>query len=97
MDLNNWTKTIAEQRWAIFPDTLAEVRDACARHSDLINFTYLANLCLSDPFLLLDLFRVVGNSRALQRNESIPAVEPTLLLMGLEAVVTRFNRLEALE
>jgi hypothetical protein len=97
MDLNNWTKTIAEQRWPILPDTLAEVRDACARHSDLINFTYLANLCLSDPFLLLDLFRVVGNSRALQRNESIPAVEPTLLLMGLEAVVTRFNRLEALE
>ncbi|AXE31488.1 histidine kinase [Chromobacterium phragmitis] len=97
MDLDNWTKTIAERRWPILPDTLSELRDACARHSDLINFTDLANLCLSDPFLLLDLFRVVGNSRALQRNESIPAVEQTLLLMGLEAVVTRFNRVEALE
>lgn len=97
MDLNNWSQTIADKRWPILPDTLNEVRDACARHSDLINFTYLANLCLSDPFLLLDLFRVVGNSRALQRNESIPAVEQTLLLMGLEAVVTRFNRIEALE
>ncbi|MFB9158222.1 HDOD domain-containing protein [Chromobacterium violaceum] len=97
MDLDNWTKTIAERRWAILPDTLNELRDACARHSDLINFTDLANLCLSDPFLLLDLFRVVGNSRALQRNESVPAVEQTLLLMGLEAVVARFNRIEALE
>ncbi|POZ61123.1 HDOD domain-containing protein [Chromobacterium alticapitis] len=97
MDLNNWTQTIAEKRWPILPDTLNELRDVCARHSDLINFTYLANLCLSDPFLLLDLFRVVGNSRALQRNESIPAVEQTLLLMGLESVVTRFSRVEALE
>ncbi|WP_046156374.1 HDOD domain-containing protein [Chromobacterium vaccinii] len=97
MDLDNWTKTIAERRWPILPDTLLELRDACARHSDLINFTDLANLCLSDPFLLLDLFRVVGNSRALQRNESIPAVEQTLLLMGLEAVVVRFNRIEPLD
>ncbi|UTH73867.1 HDOD domain-containing protein [Chromobacterium sp. IIBBL 290-4] len=97
MDLNNWTKALAEKRWPILPDTLAAMRDEIARHSDLINFTDLANLCLSDPFLLLDLYRVVGNSRALQRNEGIPSVEQTLMLMGLEAVVNRFNRVEGLE
>ncbi|WP_434627345.1 HDOD domain-containing protein [Chromobacterium sp. CV08] len=97
MDLNNWSKAVAEKRWPILPDTLAELRDACARHSDLVNFSDLSNLCLSDPFLLLDLLRVVGNSRALQRNESIPSVEQTLMLMGLEAVVGRFNRVEGME
>ncbi|WP_047243211.1 HDOD domain-containing protein [Chromobacterium subtsugae] len=97
MDLNDWAKSIGEKRWPILPDTLNQLTDACARHSDLINFTDLANLCLSDPFLLLDLFRVVGNSRALQRNESIPSVEQTLMLMGLEAVVNRFGKIVPLE
>ncbi|WP_337883184.1 HDOD domain-containing protein [Chromobacterium haemolyticum] len=97
MELANWIKSIAERRWPILPNTLGELKDICARHSDLINFTDLANLCLSDPFLLLDLVRVVGGSRALQRNESIPSVEQTLLLMGLEAVTNRFGRVAALE
>ncbi|OWY40553.1 histidine kinase [Xenophilus sp. AP218F] len=96
MDLTKWIKSIAEKRWPILPDTLSELKDICARHSDMISFTDLANLCLSDPFLLLDLYRVVGNSRALQRNETIPSVEQTLMLMGLEAVVNRFGKVEAL-
>jgi hypothetical protein len=97
MDLANWFQSIAERRWPILPSTLLEVRDACSRHNDLISFTDLANLCLSDPLLLFDLLRVVGGSRALQRNESIPSVEQTLMLMGLEAVVHRFGKLSAMQ
>ena len=97
MDLANWFQSIAERRWPILPATLLEVRDACSRHNDLISFTELANLCLSDPLLLFDLLRVVGGSRALQRNESIPSVEQTLMLMGLEAVVHRFGKLSAMQ
>ena len=84
MELANWFSSISERRWPILPSTLVELKDACARHSDLISFTTLGNVCLSDPFLLFDLLRVVGGSRALQRNESIPSVEQTLMLMGLE-------------
>ncbi|WP_293764161.1 HDOD domain-containing protein [uncultured Aquitalea sp.] len=96
MELANWFSSISERRWPILPSTLVELKDACARHSDLISFTTLANVCLSDPFLLFDLLRVVGGSRALQRNESIPSVEQTLMLMGLEAVVNRFGKLTAI-
>lgn len=97
MDLANWFQSISERRWPILPSTLEGVRDACARHNDLISFTDLANLCLSDPLLLFDLLRVVGSSNALQRNESTPSVEQTLMLMGLEAVVGRFGKLSAMQ
>jgi len=96
MDLANWFQSIAERRWPILPTTLEEVKDVCSRHHDLISFTDLANLCLADPLLLFDLLRVVGASRALQRNESTPSVEQTLMLMGLEAVVNRFGKLTAI-
>lgn len=97
MDLANWFQSISERRWPILPATLEGVKDACARHNDLISFTDLANLCLSDPLLLFDLLRVVGGSHALQRNESTPSVEQTLMLMGLEAVVGRFGKLSAMQ
>ena len=97
MDLANWFQSIAERRWPILPSTLVDIRDACSRHHDLISFTDLANLCLSDPLLLFDLLRVVGSSRALQRNESIPSVEQTLMLMGLEAVIGRFGKLNIMQ
>jgi len=97
MDLNSWLQSIAQRRWPILPNTLVELRQACARNSDLIDFTDLANLVLSDPFLLFDLLRVVGGSRALQRNESMPTVEQVMMLVGLEPVVTRFAALTPLE
>ncbi|MDF0605041.1 HDOD domain-containing protein [Neisseriaceae bacterium TC5R-5] len=97
MELVNWCQDLASKRWPILQDTLPELKQICARHSDLISFSDLANLCLSDPLLLLDLYRVVGSSRALQRNESIPSVEQTLMLMGLEAVTGRFSKVMAIE
>ncbi|HJV06035.1 MAG TPA: HDOD domain-containing protein [Chromobacteriaceae bacterium] len=97
MDLVNWLKSIAERRWPILPATLVELRATSARHSDLISFSDLANLCLSDPLLLFDLLRVVGGSRALQRNESLPTVEQTLMLMGMEALGHRFDKLTPLQ
>ncbi|TDR73818.1 HDOD domain-containing protein [Paludibacterium purpuratum] len=97
MELNSWLNAIAARRWPILPGTMAELRQACARHSDLINFTDLANLSLSDPLLLFDLIRVVGGSRALQRNESMPSIEQAMMLIGLEPVVSRFNSLTVLE
>ncbi|MBV8646726.1 HDOD domain-containing protein [Paludibacterium sp.] len=97
MELNSWLNSIAARRWPILSGTMTELRQACARHSDLINFTDLANLTLSDPLLLFDLIRVVGGSRALQRNESMPSIEQAMMLIGLEPVVTRFNTLTVLE
>jgi len=97
MELNSWLQSIASRRWPILPDTLADLRQACARNSDLINFTDLANLILSDPFLMFDLIRVIGGSRALQRNECMPSIEQSMLLVGLEPILTRFSRLTPLE
>jgi hypothetical protein len=97
MELNSWLQSIAQKRWPILPTTLAELRHACARNSDFIDFTDLANLVLSDPFLLFDLIRVIGGSRALQRNESMPSIEQSMMLLGLEPVVTRFASLTPLE
>ncbi|BEV71005.1 MULTISPECIES: HDOD domain-containing protein [unclassified Paludibacterium] len=97
MELNSWLNSIAARRWPILPGTMADLRQACARHSDLINFSDLANLTLSDPLLLFDLIRVVGGSRALQRNESMPSIEQAMMLIGLEPVVSRFNSLTVLE
>jgi hypothetical protein len=97
MEMNSWLQSIASRRWPILPGTLAELRQACARHSDLIDFTDLANLILSDPFLLFDLIRVIGGSRTLQRNESMPSVEQAMMLIGLESVINRFNGLAPLE
>jgi hypothetical protein len=97
MELNSWLQSIAQRRWPILPDTLTELRQACARNSDLIDFTELANLILSDPFLLFDLIRVIGGSRTLQRNESMPSIEQAMMLIGLETVVNRFIKLTPLE
>lgn len=97
MEINNWLQSISSRRWPILPGTLTELRQACARHSDLIDFTDLANLVLSDPLLLFDLIRVIGGSRSLQRNESMPSVEQAMMLVGLEAVINRFNGLTPLE
>jgi hypothetical protein len=97
MELNSWLQSIAQRRWPILPDTLTDLRQACARNSDLIDFTDLANLVLSDPFLLFDLIRVIGGSRSLQRNESMPSIEQAMMLIGLETVVNRFIKLTPLE
>lgn len=97
MELNSWLQSIAQRRWPILPGTLTELRQACARNSDLIDFTDLANLILSDPFLLFDLIRVIGGSRTLQRNESMPSIEQAMMLIGLETVVNRFIKLTPLE
>lgn len=97
MELDKWYKSIAEKRWPILPDTLKELKQVAARHSDLISFSDLANVCLSDAFLLFDLLRVVGASRSLQRNEAVPSVEQTLMLMGLESVINRFGKLTVLD
>jgi hypothetical protein len=97
MEINSWLQSISSRRWPILPGTLAELRQACARHSDLIDFTDLANLVLSDPLLLFDLIRVIGGSRSLQRNETMPSVEQAMMLIGLESVINRFNGLAPLE
>ncbi|GGY13066.1 HDOD domain-containing protein [Paludibacterium paludis] len=97
MELDNWIQSIAARRWPILPDTLAALHDQTSRHPDLIRFTDLANLTLSDPLLLFDLLRVIGGSRALQRNESVPSIEQAMMLIGLEGVVARFSRLVALD
>lgn len=97
MELTSWLQSIAARRWPILPGTLIELRQACARHNDLIDFTDLANLTLSDPLLLFDLIRVIGGSRSLQRNETMPSIEQAMMLIGLETVVNRFNGLTALE
>jgi len=97
MELNSWLQSIAQRRWPILPDTLTELRQACARNSDLIDFTDLSNLVLSDPFLLFDLIRVIGGSRSLQRNESMPSIEQSMMLIGLETVINRFIKLTPLE
>ena len=97
MELNSWLQSIASRRWPILPGTLVDLRQACARHPDLVSFADLANLVLSDPLLLFDMIRVTGGSRALQRNETMPSVEQSLMLIGLEAIVNRFNGLSALE
>ena len=67
-----------------------------SRHSDCIVFSDLANLTLSDPFLLLDLMRMVGGSRALQRSEAHPTVEQMLMMIGLEAITNRYRQIPAL-
>ena len=97
MELNSWLQSIAQRRWPILPDTLTELRQACARNSDLIDFTDLSNLILSDPLLLFDLIRVIGGSRTLQRNESMPSIEQSMMLIGLETAVNRFIKLTPLE
>ncbi|CUA84475.1 hypothetical protein Ga0061063_2096 [Gulbenkiania indica] len=97
MELANWLQSIAERRWPILPDTLSDLRQACARHSDLIRFTDMANLCLSDPLLLFDLMRMVGGSRSLQQHDVLPSVEKILMLIGLEGTLGRFGRLTPLE
>jgi hypothetical protein len=96
MELENWYQAIAGRRWPILPATRADLRHICSRHTDLIHFTDLANLCLSDPLLLFDLLRLVGGSRALQRNESNPAIEQMLMMVGLEGLIHRFNPLQAI-
>jgi hypothetical protein len=96
MELADWLQAIARRRWPILPDTRLELRTVCGRHPDLIRFTDLANLCLSDPLLLFDLLRYVGASRALQRSESSPSVEAMLMMVGLEGVVKRLGPLPAL-
>lgn len=96
MELENWFEAIAGRRWPIMPDTRTELRHLCSRHADLIRFTDLANLCLADPLLLFDLLRLVGSSKALQRNESNPAIEQMLMMVGLEGLTHRFNPLQAI-
>lgn len=96
MELENWFEAITARRWPILPDTRTELRHLCSRHADLIRFTDLANLCLADPLLLFDLLRLVGSSKALQRNESNPAIEQMLMMVGLEGLVHRFNPLQAI-
>ncbi len=97
MELDTWIRSIGERRWPILPDTLLALNDQITRHPDLIRFTDLANLTLSDPLLLFDLLRVIGGSRALQRNETIPSIEQSMMLIGLEGVVNRFGRLTPLD
>lgn len=97
MELNNWIRSIAERRWPILPNTLKALRSSCAQHSDLLNFTDLANVVLSDPLLLFDLLRVIGSSAALQRAESMPSIEQSMILIGLEGVLNRVAKLSALD
>lgn len=96
MQLDNWIRSIAERRWPILPNTLNTIHSMCARNADLLNLTDLANLTLSDPLLLFDLLRVIGSSRALQRSETMPSIEQSMILMGLESVQNRFVKLQAL-
>lgn len=96
MDIANWLTSLSENRWPILPATAVEVRQMLSRHSDRIVFSELANLTLSDPFLLLDLMRMVGASRALQRSEAQPTVEQMLMMLGLEAITTRYRQIPAL-
>ena len=49
-----------------------------------------------DPFLLLDLMRLVGASRALQRSEAHPTVEQMLMMLGLEVITARYRQIPAL-
>ncbi|SCK25050.1 HDOD domain-containing protein [Vogesella sp. LIG4] len=96
MELANWLSSLSENRWPVLADTAVQVRQMMARHQDELAFPELANLMLSDPFLLLDLLRMVGGSSALQRSESNPTVEQMLMLIGLESVQKRFGNVQAL-
>jgi len=96
MELANWLSSLNENRWPVLPDTAVQVRQMMMRHQDELAFSELANLVLSDPFLLLDLLRMVGTSSALQRSESNPTVEQMLMLLGLETVQKRFGNVQAL-
>ncbi len=97
MELANWLSSLAENRWPILPGTAVKVRQMMGQHPDQIAFSDLSNLTMSDPFLLLDLLRVVGASRALQRSEATPTVEQMLMMLGLEAVNTRYRNIPVLE
>lgn len=67
-----------------------------SRHADRIVFSELANLTLSDPFLLLDLMRLVGSSRAMQKSEANPTVEQMLMMLGLETITQRYRQIPTL-
>lgn len=97
MDLANWLVSISRQRWPVLPATQQELKRILARHSDFISFPELANLTLSDPFLLVDLLRLVGSSQALQRSETLPPAEKMLMMVGLEGISNRYRRITALE
>ncbi|RXZ42765.1 histidine kinase [Crenobacter cavernae] len=96
MELADWFSSVAARRWPVLPGTQAELAQLRARNVDLIHFSDLANLCLSDPLLLFDLLRVLGQSAAMQRNESMPTVEQMLMLVGLEGSIRRLGPLPAL-
>ncbi|KZE35054.1 HDOD domain-containing protein [Crenobacter luteus] len=96
MELADWFSTIAARRWPVLPGTQVELSQLVARHPDLIHFSDLANLCLSDPLLLFDLLRAVGPSAALRRPEGTPTVEQMLMLIGLEASTRRLGPLPPL-
>ncbi|WP_028535157.1 HDOD domain-containing protein [Paludibacterium yongneupense] len=96
MELADWLNSIAERRWPILPGTMSELKQMVARNRDLVSFTDLSNLILSDPLLFFDLIRLLGRSAALNRNEIMPSIEQALMLVGLDPVVMRFSRLEAL-
>ncbi|MFC3531148.1 HDOD domain-containing protein [Vogesella facilis] len=95
MELANWLSSLSENRWPVLSDTAGAVRRMMLRHPDEIVFSELANLTLSDPFLLLDLLRLVGASSAVQRSESNPTVEQMLMMLGLEAVKKRYAYVQA--
>ncbi|MGM8061133.1 histidine kinase [Vogesella indigofera] len=96
MDIANWLSSLSENRWPILPATAVEVRQMLSLPGDRIVFSELANLTLSDPFLLLDLMRLVGASRALQRSEAHPTVEQMLMMLGLEVITARYRQIPAL-
>ena len=96
MELANWLQSIADRRWPILPATLGEAQAVCARHAELINFSELSNLCLSDPLLLFDLLRAIGSSSILRENDAAPTMEQAVMLLGLERVTRRFAQLTPL-
>ncbi|RQW28965.1 histidine kinase [Rhodobacteraceae bacterium CH30] len=95
MQLDTWLTSIAAQRWPVLPQTHARIRQELARGSERLRFEVLANLTLSDPFLLLDLLRLMATSTALQRSGSLPAVEQMLMVVGSERIMMRYRQLTA--
>ncbi|MGL6070229.1 histidine kinase [Craterilacuibacter sp.] len=95
MQLANWLDSVAAKRWPILPQTHARLQLLLARGGARLRYEELANLTLSDPFLLLDLLRLLASSAALQRSDSLPAVEQMLMVIGSDRILARYRQLPA--
>ncbi|WP_289830060.1 histidine kinase [Crenobacter oryzisoli] len=96
MNASDWLQSLSSQRWPILPASRQALDELDKKQLDLIYFGDLANLCLSDPLLLLDLLRAVSGSRALNRDDATLSVESVLLMAGLDSVLGRFRDLPAI-